>query len=86
METEILLSTEMVLSRQLGVDRPVTEVLPTERAATTTSLSGPRHWLGVRDQVWQRSEPGSEADWNIFSYGPRLLRTNLCARFQQLQK
>jgi hypothetical protein len=61
-ETEILHSTEMVLSRQHGVDRPVTEVLPTERAATATSHSGPRHWLGVRDQVWKRSEPENEAD------------------------
>jgi hypothetical protein len=61
-ETEILHSTEMVLSRRHGVDRPVTEVLPTERAATATSHSGPRHWLGVRDQVWKRSEPESEAE------------------------
>jgi hypothetical protein len=61
-ETEILHSTEMVLSRQHGVDRPVTEDQPTERAATALSLSGPRHWLGVRDQVWKKPEPRSEAD------------------------
>jgi hypothetical protein len=61
-ETEVLHSTQMVLTRQHEVDRPVTEVLPTARAATAMSRSGPRHQLGVWDQVWIRPEPESDTD------------------------
>ena len=61
-ETEVLHWTEMVLTRQHEVDRPVTEVLPTARAATVMSRSGPRHKLGVWDQVWIRLEPESDTD------------------------
>ena len=61
-ETEIPPATETVLARQPGVDRPVTEALATERAATATTRSRPRHWLGVRDPVEKEPEPRNEVD------------------------
>jgi hypothetical protein len=86
-EAGVFHSTAMVLTRQHEVDRPVIEVRPTERAATVMSRSEPRHLLGVRDQVWRRPEAGSEADWNIVSYGRRLMaRANLHAHFSYLLK